>query len=327
MNDSGVENCSFLQNERLCSIKPPRILLNDVPLDITINRTLFEQSASVFDENIVNATASSGLGSMANNDNNNLSALNDTVASEAEQMINFSEDTIEDGAMANSLLNRALCLVKVPKLLLNDVPFDASSDQPELDSTSNASGFDRTDAETSKTNYSKYSIEDGVIVIESDDEVDSIDTSSNQFLEDNKPTTISELRLKALHDISMEVVNAEKQQIPKRKLSLFKDMQSSNQPRSTKVNYDAEVIDLSDDDDWLQTTLERVDNIFGDYKPTISEARLKALHGISMHVVNVEKRRSPKRTMSLFSETPVSINERQHKRVAPKRTISVEQFI
>lgn len=325
MNDSGVENCSFLQKERLCSVKPPRILVNDVPLNITINRTLFEQSASDFDENIVNATASSGLGSIGNNDNNNLSTLNDTVASEAERMTNFSEDTIEGGAEANSLLNKALCLVKLPKLLLNDVPFDASLDQPELDSTSSASAFDRTDAETSKT-YSKYSIEDGVIVIESDDEIDSIDTNLNQFYEDYKPTTISESRLKALHDISMEVVNAEKQQSPKRTLSLFKDMQSSNQPRSTEVNYDAEVIDLSDDDHLFQTTLERVDNIFGDYKPTISEARLKALHDISMQVVNVEKRRSPKRTMSLFSETPVSIADMRHKR-APKRTISVEQFI
>lgn len=319
MNDSGVDNCSFLRNEALCSIKPPRILLNDVPLDITINRTLFNESSHDFDKNIINATTSSGLGSIVN-ENNNLSALNGTVASEADQLASLSEDIIMAADMDNSLLNRALYLVKPPKLLLNDVPFD----QPELDSSSNASGFVQTDAETSKTT-SKYSIEDGVIVIESDDELDSIDTKMEQFLKDYKPK-ISETRLKALHDISMEVVNAEKQITPKCTTSFANDMPSTNQPQSIGVYYDTEVIDLSEDDDLFNTTLERVDNIFGDYKPTISEARLKKLHDISMQVVNDEKRKSPKRTMSLFTHTPDSIAELRCQR-APKRTISVEQFI
>lgn len=318
MNDSGVENCSFLQNEALCLVKPPRILLNDVPLDITINRTLFNQSDHEIEENIENATVSSGLGSIVN-------ALNGTVASEADQLTSFSVDTNEDCAMAadmaNPLLNKALRSVRPPKLLLNDVPFDTSVSQ----SSPNGSGLYRTNAETTK-NSSKYSIEDGVIVIESDDEVDSIDTKLNQFLENYKPT-ISEKRLQALHDISMQVVNAEKQKSPKRTMSLFNDMPSMNQPQpqSTEVNYDVEVIDLSKDDDLFNTTLERVDNIFGDYKPTISEVRLKTLHDMSMQVVNVEKRKSPKRTMSLFSETPASVGEMQRPR-APKRTISVEQF-
>lgn len=330
MNDSGVENCSFLRNEALCSIKPPRILLNDVPLNITINRTLFNQTEHNLDENIVNATVSSGLGSMVND--NNLSALNRTVASQFEQLTRSSDDEIEDDdAMATDMdhspLNKAFCLIKPPKLLLNDVPFDASINQPKSNSFSNASDLNQTDAKISKT-YSKYSIEDDVIIIESDDEVDSIDTKLNQFLENYNPT-ISESRLKALHDISMEVINAEKQKSPKRTMNLFNDISIMiNQPQLHEVNncYGAEVIDLSEDDDLFNTTLERVDNIIGDYKPTISESRLKALHDIGMEVVNVEKRKSPKRTMSLFSEMPNSIAEMRRQRPS-KRTISVEQFI